>query len=68
MTLAKGLLHRMQIVGAANALNRSHCLTVNLHGQQGTGFDSVAVQMNRARTTLAGVTSDVGAGEINLIS
>ena len=54
-------LDGMQRPVPRQALDRENVAAVGLHGEHGAGFHAVAVQVNGARTAVAGVAADHGA-------
>ena len=61
-------LHRVQFVAFGNAFDGGDIGAVGLTDQHGAGFDRAAVDMDDTGTALAGVTADMGAGQIQMIA
>jgi hypothetical protein len=50
------------------ALDCEHRASIGLNSQHGAGFHSLTVEMHRAAATLAGITSQMRAGQTELIA
>jgi hypothetical protein len=68
MFLAETLLHGMKILTIRQALDRLHLGAVRLHGKDGAGFYRAPIEMHRTRAALAGVATDMGSGERELLA
>ena len=66
--LAEGLLHRMQRAVRRQPLDRRHRSAVERQRQCGAGLDRLAIDMDHASAALAGVASDMGAGEPKVLA
>src|SRR3984893_18089516 len=65
----EGLLDRVQRpVGGRHALDGLHLVAIALHGEEGAGLDSLAIEKDGAGAALAGVTTDVRARKARHIS
>ncbi len=63
MALAKRFLHWMQFICVAQAFNGSHFGAFALRSKNSARLNRPAVEMNRAGSTLGGITTDMGAGQ-----
>ncbi len=66
--LPKAFLDWMQLTVACQALDGRNLSAVCLDGKDRAGLDSLTVQKNRARTTLARITTDVSSGQIEHVA
>ena len=62
--LSERRLHGMQCTVLSNTLDGFDLSAVQLHREDGAGFDRRAVDMHCASAALAGVTTDMGAGQL----
>jgi hypothetical protein len=62
------LLHGMQLPVGGQTLDRDHGRAVGLNGEDRARLDGLAIDEDRARAALAGVTADVGAGEAEVVA
>jgi hypothetical protein len=66
----EGLLDGMKAAAlvSRDALDGGDLVATGLRGQDRAGLDRHAVQVNGAGTALAGVTADVGPGQLQLVA
>jgi hypothetical protein len=67
MFLKRGL-NGMEFSVFRQSLDRGDLRAISLNREHGAGFDGLTVHMYDARAALAGVASDVCAGQIELIA
>ncbi|OLC16976.1 MAG: hypothetical protein AUH32_00110 [Actinobacteria bacterium 13_1_40CM_66_12] len=63
MFVPERLLQRMELAVLGHALDRGEVLAFGLDGEHRAALHRLAVDEDRARAALAGVTSDVRSGE-----
>jgi hypothetical protein len=68
VVLAESLLHGVQFAVPGQPFNGRHVLPFALLGENGAGLDRQPVQVNGAGAALAGVATDVGAGQADLLA
>src|SRR5699024_3675245 len=62
-------LHRMHVtIGSGQPLDGDDVGAFGLDRQHGAGLDGVAIDVNRARTALAGIAANVGASQSQLVT
>src|SRR5665213_3936651 len=61
-------LHRMQLVALREALDGGDAGAVGLSDQRRAGFNGPAVDMDDTGAALAGVATDMGAGQVKMIA
>ena len=67
--LAKAFLQRMQgAVGISHAFDGADIGAVRLHGEHGARLHRLAIEVDRAGAAMAGVTADMGSGEVQLLA
>jgi hypothetical protein len=64
----EGLLHRAQLATSRESFDRGDLPTADLTERHETGADRLAVQAHRARTAVAGVAADLGAGQPEVVA
>ena len=63
----KTFLEGMQGAVCRHALNGGYRSTIGLDGEQGTGFNGCAINMNGASTALTGIASNVRSCQVKVI-
>src|ERR1700761_3352922 len=66
--VAERRLHRMQLVALGDAFDGGDVRVRGLSGQHRAGFHRAAVDMDDASTALAGVATDVSAGQVQIVA
>jgi len=64
----EGGLHRMQLAILRQTFNGGDLRAVSLNRQHRTGFDTISVNMDGAGTALAGITTNVSAGQSEIFT
>jgi hypothetical protein len=59
--VTKGFLHGIEFVTICQTFDCRYLGAIRLYGQQGTAFYRIAIDMDNAGTTLAGITTYVSA-------
>jgi hypothetical protein len=67
MIFPESLLDWVQLPILGEPLDRYYSRTFGLNSEHAAGFDRLAVDMDHASSTLAGVTADVRAGQPKLL-
>src|SRR5437867_8883706 len=62
------LLHGMQLAVRGQTFDRDHGRPVGLNGQDRARLDGLAIDEDRTRAALAGVTTDVRAGQTEIVA
>ena len=68
VTLGESLLNRVKLAVLRHAFDGHYIGAVGLHGENRAGFDGEPIHMHRAAAALAGVATDVGPGEPELVA
>ena len=68
MLLPETLLERMHLTLGGQAFDGCYFGTMALDGQDRARLDTLAVEVNYARATLAGITADVRSSQIELFA
>src|SRR5882757_9766593 len=68
MIVAERGLHRMQFVALGDAFDGGDIGAVGLSHQHGAGFHCAAIDMHDAGAALAGIATDMGAGQAQMIA
>lgn len=68
VTVAEGLLHRMKLAVPGKPFDRKHLAAIGLECEHRAGLDRLAVKHHSASATVAGITSDVGTGEVEFFA
>ena len=68
VVLAKGFLHRVQLVTLSQALDSGDVRSLAGQRQYRAGFNTRVVQMHGATAALGGIATDVGAGESEMLA
>src|SRR5712691_1380863 len=58
----------MQLAVRSETFDGGHACAVSLHRQHRARFDGLAVDENRTRAALTGVTADIGSGEAECVA
>ena len=69
MTILERRLHRMELtIGRGQSFDGANARAGRLHRENGARLDRDAVDEHRARSALAGVASDMRAGEAQILA
>ena len=68
VVLHEGGLHRVQVLGRAQALDRGDAVALVHHGQRQAGIDPPPVDDDRAGAALAVIAALLGAGEMQMLA
>ncbi|CUX62371.1 hypothetical protein AGR7C_pAt0214 [Agrobacterium deltaense Zutra 3/1] len=61
-------LHRVQIAGLSETLDRRHFVAVVHHGQRKARVDAASTDHHRARPTLTVIAPLLGAGQVKMLA
>src|SRR5271167_1826529 len=68
MAVAERLLHWMKLAIFRQAFNREYLAAIGLKGKNGARLHALAVEQHSASAAIAGVASDVRAGQAQLFA
>src|SRR5579862_7842647 len=68
VVLAKRCLHRMQFLALRKTFDRHHARPVHLSCEHGAALCRIAVDVDDASTTLAGIAADMSAGQTEMLA
>ena len=68
MAIGKRLLHRMQGLALGEPFNRDNIRALSLRRQHGAGFDGAAIEMHRATAALAGIATNMGTRQPQMVA
>jgi hypothetical protein len=68
MLLPEALLQWVQLAILRQALDRGNLGTIGLHREDSAAFHALAIDMDNAGSTLAGIAADMGASKVQLFT